>query len=125
MFNWVNVVYESLLIVAFSALALLPRGAVPYQLILWVLAASSYPCVVAFARTRMSPLRELLMFVAMLLVAQLLGFIVYVVAENPINYRGDSSFVLFAGELIESAIVASVVYWISFFAFRAWSRSRF
>jgi hypothetical protein len=125
MFNWVNIAYESLLIVAFSVLALQLRGSIPYQLILWVLAAASYPCVVGFVGSKMTPFRDLLMLIVMLLVAQLLGFIVYVIIENPIYYRGDGSLVLFAGELIESAIVASVVYWIGFFAFRAWYRSRF
>ncbi len=124
MFNWVNIAYESLLVIAFSVLALLPRGAVPYQLILWVLAAASYPCVVAFARARTSPFRELLMLVAMLLVAQSLGFLMYVIDSGAIHRRDTESLILFAGELIESIMVAFVAYWMGYFAFRAWSRFR-
>jgi hypothetical protein len=113
-----------LLVIAFLVFDLTPRGAVPYELFIWVIAAVSYPCVVGFAGSKMTPYRDLFMLIVMLLVAQSLGFIVYVIVENPIYYRGDGSLVLFAGELIESTIVTFVVYWIGFFALRAWSKSR-
>lgn len=115
--NKVNILYATANLCAYTVLNTPERNCTLFMAA-WIASSLLYPILLALAGRRSGFWRDLGALVAIIVIAEIVGFLVYELRTHNYRYHDSMTVLIFEGELTGSIVVAIICYTVGWWATR-------